>query len=110
KSFSNLGDKYQEFGNWIEAEEHFHEGNKLVRELYEEFPENVKFKSDLAQSYYRLALLYEKNDLAKVIDYLKLSLQHYTELAENVPQNVEYKIELELISKYLQIFLDRKFL
>jgi len=91
-SFSRLGLTYNSFGNPSKALEFYENYQKLEKELYDAYPNNVDFKNSLAISY---VLLGETNtllgNLNKAAEFFEIEIKLLKELYDAYPNNVEFK-------------------
>ncbi|TAE10474.1 MAG: hypothetical protein EAZ95_14685 [Bacteroidetes bacterium] len=87
-----LGEVYRLMSNFTQSFHFLEENLRLQKELYESFPSNIEFKDALAVSYAQLGEAHRlaNHNIEKVKEYYSLAKQHWTELNQDVPDNVQF--------------------
>ena len=95
--FSKLGDVQMDLGNLEIALNYFEKDLVSIKELYEAYPENVKFKGGLAISYFKLG------DIEKALGNFNKALKFFEkgsvlskELYKTYPENIRFKDSLAI--------------
>ena len=81
----------------------FDQANKLAKQLYDAFPQNVSFKNRLAASYSKLGVFYrDQGDKAAAKTYLQQCYTLWKALSEAHPNYAEFRKNFEWVKKALE--------
>ena len=90
--YERLGTTYTALGNLDKALGYYEERNKLGKELYTAYPNNVSFKNGLAISYSKLGETHSSlGNLDKALGYYEKDIELTKELYTAYPNNVSFK-------------------
>ena len=100
---SKLGQTHSSLGNLDKALGFFEEYNRLEKELYTAYPNNVDFKNGLALSYQWLGHFLEtkKNDKKKAKENYQNSKLLLEELTTSFPNYVQFQNNLKWVEDKL---------
>jgi tetratricopeptide (TPR) repeat protein len=102
RSFVCLGRVFAATRRPRQAEESYREAVNLLDRAFEESPESVLRRGDLAQTLVGLAnILKEPGQRNQVAEILRRAIRHYEKLQADFPDNTQY--QLNLVFNYLRL-------
>ena len=103
-SYGKMGTTQTSLGNLNKALDFYEEYNRLEKELYEAYPDNVEFKSELALSYQWLGWVNQKlKNKTKAKEFYLLSKELLSQLVSSFPKDVNFKENLDWVISKLSI-------
>ena len=103
-SYEKLGSTHTSLGNLDKALSFYEEYNKLEKELYAAYPNNVDFKNGLAVSYYKLGEFSNehKKDKKQAKIYFQEAEKLWLALVKDAPQYAQFKNFLGIVQQDLK--------